>query len=365
MEFDEINRLQAQIDALQAQLENMRAAAEPERASRRGMLKLAAGAAAGAAVGAVGLGASRVSAVGASTTGDDITLGEINTNTVAQTSGTVIKHSHPTEGPAVTAIGSTSNNANILTVRDAWSSFLANPDFSAYPAAVGGYGRLTVKNGVYGFSSLDGYGVVGSNGNATVGAGLLVRGSHANMHFDAAGDAPSTRTAAYLKGHVICDNAGDLWICVEAGSPGTWRKVSGAATAGSFHAINPIRVYDSRKDGYSGNNGLLERLASRDVSVADARDDAGTVVTANAIPSGATAIAFNITVAGTTGTNYLSIAPGGTASTPTTSIINFSASQNLANASVVGISSDRKVRVWCGDDVGSAHFIIDVSGYYR
>ena len=58
MDIDEINRLQAQIDALQAQVESMRAEAEPERASRRGMLKLAAGAAAGAVAGGMMLGAN-------------------------------------------------------------------------------------------------------------------------------------------------------------------------------------------------------------------------------------------------------------------------------------------------------------------
>ena len=364
MDHGEISQLKAQLAALQNRIGELEASETETRGNRRNMLKLAAGAAAGAAVGAVGFGASGVSAAPAGTAGDPITIGQTNANAAGQYGSTVIKHTDPTDGPAVTTIGSTSNNANILTVRDAWSGFLANADYSQYPAAVGGYGRLTVKNGLYGYSALDGYGVVGSNGNATAGAGLLVRGSHANMQFDASGDAPSARTAAYVKGQVICDNAGDLWICVVAGSPGTWRKVSGAATAGSFHAINPIRAYDSRQAGYSGNNGILERTASREVSIADARDNTGTVVTANAIPSGATAIAFNITVAGTTGTNYLSIAPGGTATTPTTSIINFSANQNLANASVVGISSDRKVKVWCGDDAGSAHFIIDISGYY-
>jgi len=364
MNQNEIDELKAQLAALQTRIGELESGDSDMRGGRRSMLKLAAGAAAGAAVGAVGFGASGVSAAPAGTEGDEITIGEINANASGQFGSTVIKHTDATNGPGVSALGSTSNNANILTVRDAFNPLFGSADFSAYPAAVGGYGRLTVKNGVYGFSALDGYGVVGYNSNSTVGAGLFVRGSHANMHFDAAGAAPSTRTAAYLVGHVICDNAGNLWICVVAGSPGTWRKVSGAATAGSFHAISPIRVYDSRQAGYSGNNGILERTASREVTISDARNDTGAVVTADAIPNGATAIAFNITVAGTTGTNYLSIAPGGTATTPTTSIINFSANQNLANASVVGISSDRKVKVWCGDDVGSAHFIIDISGYY-
>ncbi|MFN5605022.1 MAG: hypothetical protein ACK49V_10785, partial [Actinomycetes bacterium] len=62
MDIDEINRLQAQIDALQAQVESMRGDAEPERASRRGMLKLAAGAAAGAVAGGLAFGANPASA---------------------------------------------------------------------------------------------------------------------------------------------------------------------------------------------------------------------------------------------------------------------------------------------------------------
>ena len=64
MNNDEINRLQAQIDALQEQLSVMRGDAEPERSSRRGMLKLAAGAAVGAVAGGMALGANPALAVG-------------------------------------------------------------------------------------------------------------------------------------------------------------------------------------------------------------------------------------------------------------------------------------------------------------
>ena len=39
---------------------------------------------------------------------------------------------------------------------------------------------------------------------------------------------------------------------VRSGLPaGTWRKLTGPATAGSFHAVSPSRVYDSRADAVS------------------------------------------------------------------------------------------------------------------
>ena len=364
MESNEIQALKAQLEALQSRISELEAGDEPVRANRRNMLKLAAGAAAGAAVGAVGFGASSASAAAAATNGQPITIGESNSNAVGQLTPTVIVHADTTNGPGVSGFLGSTNNTNILTVRDAYTSLIpsVSTNFSAFPAAVGGYARSTVPHGVYGFSSNSGFGVVGY-GSGTDGVGMLMRGVKANAELRSEGKSPLARTDAHTKGELICDENGDTWICVAAGTPGTWRKISGTAAAGSFHAITPIRVYDSRQAGYT-DKGALAPSASREISVADARDGSGNVVTANAVPEGATAVAFNITVAGPTAGNYLSITPGGVGTTPNTSIINFVANQNVANASVVAISADRKVKVWCGGEAGSTDFILDVSGYY-
>ena len=363
MESNEIKTLKAELETLQSRISELEAEYEPVRANRRGMLKLAAGAAAGVVAGAVASTAGPASALD----GDPLTAGQSTSTTAANRASTELIYENTTNPPRTAGvILGTFVDTNAFLVRDNTSGLIIfRESASSYPAASAGYAYSVLKNGIYGYSgNAAGYGTVGFNGAPSGGAGVLARGSHANLELYADGAAPTVRTEAYLKGQIICDTTGDTWVCVAAGTPGTWRKISGAAAAGSFHAITPIRVYDSRQAGYSGYNGSLTPGASREIPVADARDSGGNVVTANAVPAGATAVAFNITVANPTAGNYLSITPGGVGTTPTTSIINFGANQNVANAAVVAVSAERKVKVWCGGEAGSTDFILDISGYY-
>ncbi len=364
MDNNEIRDLKNQLAAIQTQLDQLEVAGEPERASRRGMLKLAGGAAVGAVASSLALGARPVSAAPAAADGSPITIGEINTKTASSVDGTVLVWSNTTDEPEA-SLGLFTSTANAFLVRDVPSGIsVISPNASSYPSAVAGYAERTLTHGVYGFSNRpSGYGVVAYGSSSEGGTGLLARGANANIELYPFGDAPQKRSDAHALGEVICDVDGKSWVCVAAGSPGTWRQLAGSDTAGSFHAITPIRVYDSRQSGYSGNNGILSRGASRTISVKDSRSGNGTVVTADAIPAGTTAVAFNITVASPTGINYLVIAPGG-ATLPETSIVNFIAGQNVANASVVGVNASREVTVWCGGDIGDTHFILDISGYY-
>jgi len=122
----------------------------------------------------------------------------------------------------------------------------------------------------------------------------------------------------------------------------------------------PFRAYDSR---WSGGAGALAN-ANRIVSVRDARDpETGLVTTANAVPAGASAVTFNLTIADTVGQGFLSVAPG-TASSSGSSTINWSASgQILANASASNLDTSRNVKVFAGGG-GSTQFVIDITGYY-
>jgi hypothetical protein len=88
------------------------------------------------------------------------------------------------------------------------------------------------------------------------------------------------------------------------------------------------------------------------------------VLATDVVPEGATAITYNITVAQPTGVNWLSVAPGDQTDAPQFSSINFDVGRNDANGLTGKLDDDRQVAVFCGDDVGSCHFIIDVTGYY-
>jgi hypothetical protein len=88
------------------------------------------------------------------------------------------------------------------------------------------------------------------------------------------------------------------------------------------------------------------------------------VVTADAVPVAATAIACNLTVSGTTGSNFLALTPGDAASY-TTSAINWTgADQSVANGLITKLDANRFVKVWCGDQSGSTHVLLDVNGYW-
>ncbi len=112
-------------------------------------------------------------------------------------------------------------------------------------------------------------------------ANLFLRPNNNVLFFPFAKTPPLQRTDSHLVGEI--DNvAGDLWMCVAAGTPGTWKKITGPAAAGAFHAISPARVYDSRSPVPS--TGILAAALSRTVSVADKRDlGTGAVVTADTV----------------------------------------------------------------------------------
>jgi hypothetical protein len=135
------------------------------------------------------------------------------------------------------------------------------------------------------------------------------------------------------------------------------------ADAGRFFPIDPIRAYDSRAT--LPEPGLLGPNSNRLILVKDSRANAsGAVIAADVVPVAATAIACNLTVTGTTGPNFLALTPGD-AATFTASAINWSgADQSVANGLIVKLDANRFVRVWCGDQSGSTHVLLDVNGYW-
>ncbi len=129
-----------------------------------------------------------------------------------------------------------------------------------------------------------------------------------------------------------------------------------------FTAVNPFRAFDSRVGAYAGA-GRLAPNASKVVSVKDGHDLLGAVTDADAVPVGATAVTYNLTVAGATGPNFVAITPGD-ATGFTTSAINTTGTGSIANAGTVAVDGSRSVKLWGGDRTGSVHTIIDITGYY-
>ena len=350
---DEVASLQAMVQELRGELAVLtREAAQEESVepvavatdttatatSRRGALKLAGGVAVGAIAGGALLGrAQPVAAV--SNANMQIGVFQSAANITYLGNGT-FPNSPGTSLATEQTLFWADNRASVLD----------------HGIGIRGDGNGVNGIGIWGHSDSNGIGVLGDGG---IGAQLA--GSRAAVFLSGTTNTPPlTRVDAHKVGEIDIDSNADVWVCVVAGSPGTWRKLTGPTAAGAFHAINPVRVFDSRFPGGVKINSGETKL----VSVADGHDlVTGVVNQPNAVPAGASAIAFNLTVTDTVGAGFLTVAPG-TASTVTASSINWSASgQNLANGLVVAVDSSRQVRVFAGGG-GSTNFIIDVAGYF-
>ena len=238
---------------------------------------------------------------------------------------------------------------NVLTVSDQNSS-------SSFPSAIGAYGEGDrVRNGLYAFTgarddidTTTGFAVVASNS-----------GGRAHLLLNPSGGSPSVDAYAHRRGSLRSDANGYLWFCTSSGTPGTWRTLAGPRSAGAVHAIDPVRVYDSRFA-----DGPLLADFHREISVADAIDvGTGEVSQFNVITDGATAVFFNVTITETVAAGFVQVAPG-SATTITGSTINWSSDgQTVANGSFSTLDDDRNLRVFVGGGGSATHFTIDITGY--
>lgn len=224
-------------------------------------------------------------------------------------------------------------------------------------------GKATLGYGVFGESS-DGTGVRG-----TSSAGTGVSGDGTDFDLRAVGSgriglvaaispAPSW-AATGSTGTIARDASGALWYCYAADR---WQRLGGPTTAGAFVAVTPFRVYDSREP--APEPGRISAGENRLVAVKDARSlEDGSVTIANAVPIGASAVAFNVTVVNTAIRGFLYVADGGATEVGASTINWSSDGLVVANSAIVKISPSRQVKVFCGG-LGSTDFIIDIAGYY-
>lgn len=347
--------------------------------SRRAVLR---GAGVATAVGFVAV-VARPEGGAAAADGGNLILGEVNSTT----GGTWLN--------ANDATGII--NTNILTASDRVTG-------SGFPAAIGAYAYGNqVENGVYAYcqdrtdsDTRTGHAIV-SYATSTSRSNLLLEGN--------LGD-PTQDSYVHRKGELRAVTDGSLWYCVEEGTPGVWKRIaspdtrsgdelgaeidllepkvdaleplvdrvqaledagSTVATGLSLSLVTPFRVYDSRRDMGTIENGVLPTGSDRVIPVRDARDiSTGAVAMTNAVPVGATGVVYNLTLIEPIGAGFLAVGPQ-SATAVTASTINFRADSPAvqANSSTSLLDGDRELRVIAGGESGSAaDFIIDVLGYY-
>jgi len=128
--------------------------------------------------------------------------------------------------------------------------------------------------------------------------------------------------------------------------------VSGTPTAtGAFGAVTPSRLLDTR----SGVGAPAKPVAPLGNVVLQVGGKGG-------VPSDASAVVLNVTVAGSTSSGFITVWGGGTR--PTTSSLNFLQGQIIPNLVIVPLSSDGTVTLYNGSP-GSTSLLADVAGYFR
>jgi hypothetical protein len=338
--------LQRRIEQLEATVRELErslgAGATPVAATddegRRGMSRRAALTTGAAAFGAAAIGSIVRAAPAEAADGDPLLVGRSNS------------------ASSVTNL-SNEGSARILVVTDFYLSggtSCAVKGLSNNASAQNGIGGLAVRGDAG--TSFSGFGVVAeaSREGSTSFVGKTAR---AQLFLRPDGNLPSTSAISHVPGEIVADEITDsLWYCTEAGTPGTWRKLSGPGAAGAVHVLNPTRVYDSRfVDGPTANN------ASRVVSVADAIDiSTGAISQADLVPEGATGVMFNIAVVNTVGVGFLSVTPGDATGFDAASINWFGSGQILNNGSMSSLDANQQLKVWSRS---STNFVIDITGY--
>jgi hypothetical protein len=119
-----------------------------------------------------------------------------------------------------------------------------------------------------------------------------------------------------------------------------------------FYTVAPCRLVDTRADAEGGpalEAGRVRRFAS-----------AGHC----GIPSTAKALAANVTVTDASAAGDLRVSAAGLAM-PETSVLSYGADQTRAALAVVALGAEGEVEVWPGQSSGTAHLLVDVTGFFK
>ncbi len=139
-----------------------------------------------------------------------------------------------------------------------------------------------------------------------------------------------------------------------------------ASSASTYNPVSPVRLADTRcsltpKPSFCtssyipSQNAALKTLASQDQENVAVAGIAG-------IPSNASAVVLNVTMANTTAAGFLTVWPAGKARA-VVSNLNWEAGKDVANRVVVPVGSNGDVSLYNGSG-GPGNFIVDISGYY-
>ena len=122
----------------------------------------------------------------------------------------------------------------------------------------------------------------------------------------------------------------------------------------SYFTVPPCRVLDTRNPNGAYGGPVLAAGADRTFTIAGQCN----------IPSAAKAVSVNLAVTQPTVAGNLRLYPAGT-TLPLVSSINYAAGQTRSNNAIVPLNALGEMAVRCAQGSGTAHFILDVNGYFE
>ena len=212
-------------------------------------------------------------------------------------------------------------------------------------------------NGLWGYAIGTGTGLLGQS---AAGIGAVLAGLRSNLHLVQRPGrvAPSADATAHEVGEVLVDGTGATWLCTVTGTPGTWRKIGGPATAGAFHVLPaPARIVDTRPGGVPTSVLPKTPLAAGSTRVYDLK------VNGSGVPAGATAALITVLlVNAANGNGNMTLWANGVAR-PTANTMVWGAGAGRWTATAVSaVDSQARVQV---NVSAKTDLVLDVVGYYR
>jgi hypothetical protein len=123
---------------------------------------------------------------------------------------------------------------------------------------------------------------------------------------------------------------------------------------GNFFTLTPCRLLDTRNTAGPYGGPALSTGQSRGFTIGG---QCG-------VPASARAVSLNLTVTGATAAGNLRVFPSDV-TLPTASALNYLAAQTRANNAIVGLSATGALTLRCTQSSGTAHVVVDVTGYFE
>jgi hypothetical protein len=221
---------------------------------------------------------------------------------------------------------------------------------------VGVLGSSDTSTGVSG-TSTSGIGVEGTSnsgpgvkGISGIDVGGSFDGNRAPLLLVPKGVPGAPTLDTHNKGEVYLDSSAVVWVCVSAGSPGTWVRLPGVTSTAAGGAMNFLPGI-ARIVGAGNPPGVQLNVGS---------PQSFPIAGQGGIPSNATGVFGNATVYGSSGTGFIAVYPAGTGSSGGS--LNFTAGDEpLSNFVATGLGTGGQITV--ATFSANCKFIYDAVGY--